>query len=178
VLVSLPYENLVAEIDRESGDTIGVYGSSAGAWDFAPPLEAPPDEWVFGFPHFPNVTALGTLMISSHMPGYESYDAPPTAYQHAFIEFEIDRERQLLRELWRYTDGPEWATSRGMAMRLANGNTLVNYGTGGVIREVTPDKETVFYAKFDLEGGDDFRNRMLGHCEPIEDLYTLNVGPE
>ena len=37
-----------------------------------------------------------------------------------------------------------------MAIRLANGNTLVNYGTGGVIREVTSDKKTVFQVKFDI----------------------------
>ena len=124
------------------------------------------------------MTEAGTLLVSSHMPGYEGFDSAPTPNQHAFIEFEIDRETQTLTELWRYTEGPEWPRSRGMAMRLENGNTLVNYGTAGVIREVTPDAETVFRVKFDLQGGDDTYNKMVGHNELIDDLYSLNTTPE
>jgi hypothetical protein len=63
-----------------------------------------------------------------------------------------------------------------MAIRLANGNTLANYGTGGVIREITPDQQTVFHVKFDAPRGDDFFNKMVGHNEFIDDLYTLNGG--
>jgi hypothetical protein len=63
-----------------------------------------------------------------------------------------------------------------MAIRLANGNTLGNYGTGGVIREVTPDKQLAFHVKWDAEGGNDAYNKMVGHNEFIDDLYSLNVG--
>ena len=65
----------------------------------------------------------------------------------------IDRTEQEAERIWisvTASDGPEWAASRGEAVRLKNGNTLVNYGTGGVIREVTPAKKTVFYVKFDI----------------------------
>ena len=44
-----------------------------------------------------------------------------------------------------------------MAIRLPNGNTLGNYGTGGAIREITPDKQTVFHVKFDVAD----RQRLL-----------------
>jgi hypothetical protein len=63
-----------------------------------------------------------------------------------------------------------------MAIRLENGNTLGNYGTGGVIREITPDKETVFHVKFDYESGNDVYNKMVGHNVLIDDLYALNAG--
>jgi hypothetical protein len=178
VLISLPYDNVVAEIDRNSGEMIGIYGDDPNAWSFEAPLETPPSEWGLGFPHFPNITPTGTLIVSSHMPGYEAFDTEPAPNQHAFVEFALDREGQTLTEVWRYTEGPEWPLSRGMAIRLDNGNTLVNYGTGGVIREVTPDKETVFYAKFDIEGGDDTYNKMVGHTELVHDLYELNGGPD
>ena len=46
---------------------------------------------------------------------------------------------------------------KGMAIRLPNGNTLANYGTGGVIREITPDKQTAFHVKFDAPS----RKRLL-----------------
>lgn len=178
VFMSFPEPGAVVEIDRQTGDMIGYYGKQQGAWDFAPPLESPPTEWAFGFQHFPNISPTGTLMLSSHMPGYTDFEQTPTANQHAFIEFAIDRENQTLTELWRYTEGPEWPRARGMAMRLENGNTLANYGTGGVIREITPDKDTVFYVKFDIPLGNDAYNKLVGHNFLIDDLYALNGAPE
>ena len=63
-----------------------------------------------------------------------------------------------------------------MAIRLPNGNTLGNYGTGGAIREITPDKQTVFHVKFDVPTGSDYVNKMVGHNVLIDDLYALNGG--
>ena len=65
---------------------------------------------------------------------------------------------------------------KGMVILLPNGNYLANYGTGGVIREITPDKKTVFYVKFDVTTGDDFFNKMVGNNVLINDLYALNGG--
>ena len=65
---------------------------------------------------------------------------------------------------------------KGMAIRLPNGNTLGNYGTGGAIREITPDKRTAFHVKFDAPTGNDFFNKMVGHNVLIDDLYALNGG--
>jgi hypothetical protein len=75
-----------------------------------------------------------------------------------------------------YNTGQEWAMWRGMAIKLANGNVLANYGTGGVIREITQDKATVFYAKFAAAGGGDNYNKMLENVMLIGDLYALNGG--
>ncbi|HEY5453721.1 MAG TPA: hypothetical protein VIQ54_33440, partial [Polyangia bacterium] len=58
-----------------------------------------------------------------------------------------------------------------------NGNILVNYGTGGVILELTPDKKIAFQVKFDnTTPTNDFFNRMVGHQILINDLYALNGG--
>jgi hypothetical protein len=110
------------------------------------------------------------------MPGYTDFNTTPTPNQHAFLEFTIDRQNQRLVEKWRYTEGTEWPRSKGMAIRLPNGNTLGNYGTGGVIREVTPDKQTAFHVKFDFDGGNDAYNKMVGNNVLIDDLYALNGG--
>jgi len=177
VFMSFPEPGAVVEIDRATGTLIGHYGNQAGAWEFAPPLEAPPEAWRFGFQHFPNLTPQGTLLVSSHMPGYEAFEQTPTPNQHAFVEFAIDRGSQTLTEVWRYTEGPEWPRARGMAIRLANGNTLANYGTAGVIREITPDKQTAFHVKFDIPTGDDNYNKLVGHNFFVDDLYALNGGP-
>jgi hypothetical protein len=177
ILMSFPEPNTVIQIDRASGEVLGQYGDAEGSWAFAPPLETPPEEWGFGFQHFPNITTDGTLVVSSHMPGYTAFEQQPTPNQHAFIEFAFDRENRRLEEVWRYTDGTEWARSRGMAIKLDNGNYLVNYGTGGVVREVTEAKETVFDVRFDLPSGDDAYNKLVGNTFYLDDLYRLNGGP-
>jgi hypothetical protein len=175
VFMSFPEPATIVEIDRQSGMLVAQYGKGSGAYTFAPPLKTPPTAWSFGFQHFPNLTASGTLMVSSHMPGYE-VTSKPVANQHAFLEFTVDRANKRLTEKWRYTEGPEWPHAKGMAIRLANGNTLANYGTGGVIREITPDKRTAFHVKFDTPNGSDFYNKMVGNNVLIDDLYGLNGG--
>jgi hypothetical protein len=178
VLLSFPEPGAVVEIDRQSGEMIGYYGNQTGTWDFAPPLTTPPAEWRFGIQHFANITAAGTLLVSSHLPPHDTFQAPPSPNEHAFVEFTLDRNAQTLTELWRYTEGREWPHAKGMAIRLENGNTLANYGTGGVIREITPAKETAFDVKWDLEGTEDFYNKMVGHNVLVDDLYALNGGPQ
>jgi hypothetical protein len=170
ILMAFPEENTVVEIDRQSGMLIGHYGDAPGGYAFSPP------SWRFEYPHFPNLTLEGTLLVSSHMPGY-SDTYVPVAGGHAFMEFEIDRDQRRLVEKWVHDGGQEWPMHKGMAIRLRNGNTLVNYGTGGVIRELTPDQESVFEAQFDAPEGDDFYNKMVGNTELIDDLYGLNEPP-
>jgi len=169
VLMSFPFEKTVIEVDRQTGDVVGQYGAAPGSYAFSPAT------WEFEFQHFANITPQGTLLVSSHMPGYSETESP-VAGQHAFMEFTIDRENETLEELWYYNEGDEWAMYKGMAIRLPNGNTLGNYGTGGVIREVTPDKESAFVVKFDVPSGNDFFNKMVGHNVLIDDLYALNGG--
>ncbi len=173
VLMSYPYLGTVVEIDRQSGELMAQYGNARGSWEFAPPASTPPKAWKFEFQHFPNFTPSGSLLVSSHMPGCTETEVP-VAHQHAFVEFDVDRTRQRLIEKWRYTGGPEWPRAKGMAIRTASGNTLANYGTGGVIREITPGKQTAWHVKFDAPEGDDFFNKMVGHNELIDDLYALN----
>jgi hypothetical protein len=173
VLLSFPEANTVAQIDRKTGTLVATYGSATGSYAFSP------SPWNFVWQHFSNISPSGTLLVSSHLPQYTK-DSPAGPNQHAFEEFMIDRTNKKLVRVWIYgdstSDGPEWAASRGMALRLSNGNTLVNYGTGGVIREVTTDKKTVFYVKFDLPSSNDYFNKLVGHNFFIDDLYSLNGG--
>jgi hypothetical protein len=173
VLLSFPEENTVAEIDRKTGTVVATYGSRTGSYSFSP------TPWSFVWQHYPIITAQGTLLVSTHLPQYTK-DSAAGPNQHAFEEFTIDRTAKRLTRTWIYgdtaSDGPEWAASRGMALRLSNGNTLINYGTGGVIREVTPAKKTVFIVKFDITSSNDMWNRLVGHNFLIDDLYMLNGG--
>lgn len=169
VVLSYPRETTVIEVSRQTGEVVGQYGTAPGSYAFEP------SSWSFEFQHFANISLDGTLMVSTHLPGNDD-TTDPVANQHAFAEFTIDRANRRLVEKWVYTDGPEWAMYKGMAIRLPNGNTLANYGTGGFIREITPDKRTAFHVKFDIPSGDDFFNKMVGHNVLIDDLYALNGG--
>jgi hypothetical protein len=170
VLLSYPRETTVVQVSRQTGEVVGQYGTAPGSYAFEP------NSWTFEFQHFPNISPDGTLMVSTHLPGNDN-TREPVANQHAFAEFTIDRENERLVETWVYSEGPEWAMYKGMAIRLPNGNTLGNYGTGGVIREITPDKRTAWHVKFDVPEGDDFFNKMVGNNVLIDDLYALNGGP-
>jgi hypothetical protein len=169
VIMSFPYENTVAQIDRKTGMLIATYGQRTGSYAFDMP------NWSFEFQHFANISSKGTLLVSSHLPGNDRTESP-VANQHAFEEFTIDRTAKRLVQKWIYSDGPEWAMYKGMVILLPNGNYLGNYGTGGVIREITPDKKTVFHVKWDVTTGNDFFNKMVGHNVLINDLYALNGG--
>jgi hypothetical protein len=171
IFTSFVQENTVARIDRESGALVATYGDFPGSYALSPA------GYTFEFPHFPNISADGTLMLSAHAPGHED-TYTPTAGEHQFQEWTIDSANRTLTLKWMYDLGQEWAMYKGMAMKLANGNVLANYGSGGVIREITQDKETVFYVKFDAPTGDDFWNKMLGNNILIDDLYALNGGPD
>jgi hypothetical protein len=136
-----------------------------------------PTSWSFEFQHFPNLSPQGTLLVSSHLPMFPEGSAGGPM-QHAFIEFEIDSTNRRLIERWSYSAGTEWPISRGGVIKVSNGNYLGNYGSGGAIREITPDKRTVFHVKFDTANNpSDFTNKMLGHTMLIADLYALNGGP-
>ena len=173
VLLSFPESNNVAQIDRETGTLVATYGSGTGSYAFSP------TPWSLVWQHFANISPQGTLLVSTHLPQYTK-DSAAGPNQHAFEEFMIDRTNKRLVRTWIYgdstSDGPEWAASRGEAVRLSNGNTLINYGTGGVIREVTPAKKTVFYVKWDITSSNDYFNKLVGHDFLIDDLYTLNGG--
>ena len=169
ILMSFPEPNTVRQINRQTGEVIATYGDASGSYAFSP------STWTFEWQHYPIITSMGTLLVSTHLSAFPDGIAAG-ANQHAFVEFTIDRSAKRLTGTWSYT-GAYWAESRGMAMRLANGNVLVNYGTNGIIQEITPSKQVVFQAKFDHPTGtNDFYNRLLGYMTAVEDLYALNGG--
>jgi hypothetical protein len=172
VLLSFPEPCVVVQVSRKSGALVGVYGNVGGSYAFSP------SPWRLEFPHSPTITPDGTLLVSAHLPGYP-VGSPADANHHAFEEFSIDRAARMLTQKWLYGDGPEWAEAKGFAVRLSNGNTLANYGTGGVIREITPDKKTVFGVKFPAQdpNSNPYFGRMLGNTVYVDDLYALNGGP-
>ena len=155
VLVSFPYMNSVARIDRETGEELSIWGD-IGGWSFDPPSLG------LDFNHWANISPDGTFMVSSHLPNTNT---------HLFMEFEIDEPNETLRETWTYGAGTsDWAEERGMVARVEGGNSIGNYGPTGVIVEVTPDGEPAWRVVYD--------GKLLGNNILVDDLYALNRGPD
>jgi len=84
VLMSFPGPNTVVQINRQTGTVVATYGDFAGSYAFSPTT------WSFEYQHFPNITAAGTLLVSTHLSMFPNGSAAGPMH-HAFAEFEIDR---------------------------------------------------------------------------------------
>lgn len=153
VLWSMFETSTVAELDLRSGELVRHFGQIPDGYAFDPP------ESVFDLQHYPNFTRDGTLMVSTHIKGDK--------YEQRAREFVIDDAAQVLREVWSYgEDSNRYARYAGEATRLDNGNVLMNFGTDGVVQELTDGGEVLW----ELE----WRDRLIGHTTLIADLYALN----
>lgn len=156
-LYSMWATHTVLEVDLDGGEVTHQWGQLEGSWDFDP------ESATFELQHFPTITAEGTLLVSTHVPDQLS--------QQRVREFEIDEESRTLRQVWSHGEGQDlYAQYQGEAHRLDNGNTLINYGTEGVIHEVTPKGDIVWSLAWSEPW-------MLGHTTLVDDLYALNEGP-
>ena len=129
-LLSMGYANIVLEVDRDSGEVVRYFGEG-GDYSFA-------DGTVpFDYQHSPHYTAEGTLLMTSNVDGS----------LHA-IEYEVDDTNKVLTQIWSHAqDEGIAALSMGHVQRMANGNTLMSFGSSALIREVTPDDEIVWEVK-------------------------------
>jgi len=145
--------NAVMEIDRSSGAVIHVWGQLRDAWAFAEGSNP------FWNQHSPTRTAEGNLLVSTWVGQRDQ--------EMVAREYVIDEENEVLREVWSCGEGSGIeAGAAGEAHRLAGGNTLLNYGTGGHLREYTSDCEVVWHAEWT-------NGNLLGRAIFLEDLYAF-----
>jgi hypothetical protein len=129
-LMSLGNPDIILEIDRATGTINRQYGGTGG-YQFAEGSEN------FSFPHGVSYTPDGTMLMTSNINS-----------QIAAVEYSIDDEAQLLTEVWSHgRDESISALALGFAKRLENGNTLINFGNNGTIREVTADGQVAWEVK-------------------------------
>ncbi|MEL6347692.1 MAG: hypothetical protein AAFV53_31590 [Myxococcota bacterium] len=146
----------VLEISLDTGAVDSQWGRLPGSWDTVPASAT------FALQHYPNITADGTLLVATHVE-----DAPGI---QRFREFDVDRSVSALSEVWTYGEGVDrYAQYLGEAQRLANGSTLIGYGAGGALQEVSPTGTVLW----EIEWPD----RLLGHATPLTDLYPLLSSP-
>lgn len=109
-------------------------------------FENPADRFVFQ--HSARQLANGHLLVFDNGGGPSQSHMRPAEFGvfSRAIEYEIDYEAKVLRKVWEYRHAPDISAPVVSSVeRLANGNTLVNFGVAPVVLvEVDPQGSTVW----------------------------------
>ncbi len=145
-LISLNGLEDIIEVDGESGSLLDVH--SLDGVQYTPHSAAITD------PHGPDWTLDGDLLVF----GGDSKESWCSAYDV--------REPRALTETWTHGRGEGiFGMALGEARQLTDGNILCNFGTGGIVRELTPDGEIVWEYQVPM-------NMSLGQTRWLPDAYS------
>lgn len=151
-LVSFRNINSFVEVERATGRLLRKFGGQNSDYRI--------DGEGFRYQHGVYWTEDGNLLMTSsddHGDGLET----------RAVEYTVDSETRALEQVWAYGAGMGiHARALGEAHRMRNGNTLINFGTAGLLREVSPDGTVLWEVQLD---GEDF----FGRTQLIEDISGL-----
>ena len=151
----------VVAIERSTADVVwwaGSEGPDNQGYTFVP------SESQFWWQHGVNITAAGTLLVSSHDGGFP-------ASTNLGIEYAIESNSRVLRRIWDY-DAGELAEYNGDIKRAADGHTLHQVGTACLVNEADENGDIVWQVDFD-QGSDTRRTRLMGTASFVADPYAL-----
>jgi hypothetical protein len=127
--ISFANAEAIVEIDADTGAHLRSIGQ-AGTHSV--------EEGLLGRPHAAEWTEEGTLML---------FTTPKSGKQSMGVELSFDEETLSTEVLWSYGEGLNYYTFiMGAVDRLENGNTLMNFGSKGVIEELSPEGDLVWRA--------------------------------
>ena len=108
------------------------------------------DDDVFWKQHTPLVLANGNVLLfdnGNQRPGTSPWpedDGMNPQWSRA-MELRLDEASKTAEKVWEYRPEEDtYGSARGSTQRLANGNTLINFGSGGLIAEADADGNEVF----------------------------------
>ncbi len=146
-LLSLAYEKTVLVIDASTGDVRDEISAET--------RNLTDQDLGFREQHDVRWTDEGTLMVFNH-------------YQNRSVCVEYEVTDTTLNPIWTHGDDESIVgTIQGQCYRLENGNTLVNFGAAGLIREVNPKGEVVWEVQSEL-------GSWIGNVEMFSDMYSAN----
>lgn len=141
-LMSMANADLVARVDRATGQPLELYGSQG--------LRVEEGSTPIDHQHDP------TLLDEDHLLLFISSVDPPGS---GAVEYEIDREAGVLREVWRYGffEG-SFNPILGQAIELGEGLRLVNFGLPGEVHLVSSEGSAAWVVK--SQEGQPFRQMV------------------
>ena len=134
ILVSIRHYDEISLISKSTGDFIWRMGGSKSKTNQFYFINDDINGF-FGFSHQHTAQILpnGNLLL------YDNGNLKFPMYSRA-VEYALDIVNKTATKVWEYRNNPDmFQAAMGSVQRLANGNTLINWG-GGLITEVKPDK--------------------------------------
>jgi hypothetical protein len=148
--ISYAHVDAVFEVDADTGEhlrSIGQLGTHTV------------DTGLLGRPHAAEWTEDGTLMV---------FTTPLKTRESRGVEIAFDDENLSTEVIWSYGEGLNYHTIIMGALRhLPNGNTLMNFGSKGILEELSPDGEVVWRA-YTATG------QFPGHVTFVSNLYGVS----
>jgi len=137
-VMSVRKENTFAQIDRATGALDWALGGVASDFTLTEGRD-------FIGQHSPEFIAPDRFIL------FDNGDINiPDAYSEA-VEYSVDMAAGTYTPVWRFDLGQRISSYLlGDVERLSNGNTLVAWGSGGTITEVTPDGDTAFQVSLSI----------------------------
>jgi len=137
ILSARRFDELI-KIDRETGAIIWHMGGGNSQNNQFTFIDDPKNG--FSGQHHPTILPNGNLLL------FDNGDMHEERISRA-VEYAIDQENRTARLIWSYDDG-RYSGTMGSVQRLANGNTLIGWGSappsGPSVTEITPDGEIAF----------------------------------
>lgn len=164
IVLSLFSSEAVLSIDRQSAEVLWFAEPARG---LGLPVD-PPWAWQ----HDAHLLDEGSLLLFSGIRD-EGGGIGDDLSGSAVYQYRLDPEDGGLELEWSLPSD-EWVSNlKGGASRLANGNTLVNYGDLGGVREFDAQGGIVWELTFDTAPDAERREHWVGRTTFIEDLYAM-----
>ena len=166
-LVSSRHLSEITKIDRETGDVVWRWGGVNN--QITVTNESAP---YFDFQHDIRRLANG------HVSLFDNRTNLAPLYSRA-VEYSLDEDLLTATRIWEYRNTPDtYGFAMGNTQRLASGNTMIGWGTGGLVTEVRPDGSKAF--ELDLEDAvwtyRAYRQAWQGHPTTSPTLVVHETG--
>lgn len=135
-IISARAVSQVLKIERSSGDVLWKLGGKSNEFVFI----NDPYSGLCG-QHTASILSNGNLLVFDNGQPCIPGSAENRGELTRIAEFQIDTVASTATLVWSYSQDGAYTTSKGSAQRLANGNTLIGWGTGVPITATEVDAE-------------------------------------
>ncbi|MES2638761.1 MAG: aryl-sulfate sulfotransferase [Myxococcota bacterium] len=154
--LSVRKENAFVNVERATGDTIWQIGGVGSEWTQT-------EGRTFVGQHSPELVGEDSFLL------FDNGDVDIRGAYSEAVEYSMDLEAKTYTPTWSYDYGQEISSYLlGDVERLENGNTLIAWGSGGTITEVTPTGEMAFQVSLGIGSAIGFTHHIdaLGGVAP------------
>ncbi|HYF45691.1 MAG TPA: arylsulfotransferase family protein, partial [Acidimicrobiales bacterium] len=135
LLISLRGTSSVVKVNRQTGDLMWTLGGKSSDFDIDDPLGS------FCGQHTAYELPNGNILMFDN-----AVDCPPNGADRSesrAVEYAIDEQAMTAEVAWSHSQGI-FGFATGSTQRLANGNTLIAWGTSGALSEVNADGDILW----------------------------------